>query len=672
MKHTVLKLLIILFFFTNVIIKVSAKKIALISAISNYKNVSQLHTEKDVSYIKNTLLKQGFLEENIIIITNEQVTKNQLIKIFRTALINKAEKGDVVLFHFSGHGQQIIDINNDEADGYDEALVCYNAEAYWEEEGYKGEEHFTDDDLSKLLNELRIKIGSKGSVLVMIDACYSGTISRGNETIRGNRSALAPSDYNPSVTPIINLSSGIEFNNTANDLAQLIVFSASKQDEPNYETITEVGESIGSLSYAFSKTLNSNKNIQTYRGLFEYMKLHMSISVPNQTPLAEGDVDAKLFGGKTIEFKDYFKIKKVTDTEIILDAGKISGIYEGTVVGLYPFETKKRTKNKIKVKATVIKALDFESIIKLENTITKKEILSSWVFVEEKSYGDMKVNVFLCNNMKNRKRIINIIEKHPVIRIINKDRMQTADIIIKDSIAKYGENLLYYEIKNDNNKYLDTMQNFNFENVANQIQKQVLSYSKARYLRELELHNPDMNVKLELLPVQDYENENGGYIATEYGTQADKTINGQVRYKEGELFIFKIENKGWRSAYFQIIDIQPNNNINILIPNNETPVGDVKIEGGQTIIFKSKIMQIGYPFGTDMFKIIASPQPLYKLRNIIENIKTKKDDVNQRGAKSPFEILAHGISTGTRGASPFSIPVKTINIYSVLINTFKK
>ena len=647
MKNIYKLIIFILIFFINISIQVSAKKIALIAAISNYKNVSKLHTEKDVLYIKTTLIKQGFLEENIIIITNEQVSRIGLINAFTSELINKAEKGDIALFHFSGHGQQIIDLDKDEADGYDEALVCCNAAAYWEENGYKGEEHFTDDDLSKFLKKLRLKIGSKGSLLVMIDACYSGTISRGNETVRGNRSALAPYNYNPKINTKKNLTSGIEFNDKADNLAQLIVFSASKQDEVNYETRTEDGESIGSLSYAFSKTLNSNKNIQTYRGLFDYMKLQMSIAVPNQTPLAEGNINSKLFGGKSIEFKDYFKIKKVTDSKIIIDAGKISGIYKGTTVGLYPFETKKTSKTKLKAKALVVEVSDFEAIIKLEKTISKKEILNSWIFVEEQSYGNMKMNVFLDNKFKNRIRIINIIKKHPVIRIVEKERIQTADIIVKDSIAKYGEQLLHYEIKNDNNNYLDNVKNNNFENIAKEIIKQVLFYSKARYLRKLELFNPEMNVQLELLPVKKYEKQSGIYVATEFGKQEDKNINGQVEYKEGNLFIFKIKNKGIRAVYFQIIDIQPDNSVSVLIPSEGVSEGDMKIEAGKTIVFTSKIMQIGKPLGTDMFKIIASPEPMYNLRNIIENKKSTRG-----AAKSPFEILAQNISKGTRG-KPF-------------------
>ena len=59
-----------------------------------------------------------------------------------------------------------MDQNNDEADGYDEALVCYAAMPVWSSKMYEGEEHFTDDDLGGLLTELQQKIGKTFKVLI--------------------------------------------------------------------------------------------------------------------------------------------------------------------------------------------------------------------------------------------------------------------------------------------------------------------------------------------------------------------------------------------------------------------------------------------------------------------------------------------------------------------------
>ena len=102
------------------ITQISAKKIALIIGISKYsysESIPEINTEKDVELIKQTLLNQGFLDENILILQNEATSRKKIVNAFKTHLIEKAEPGDIAFFHFSGHGQQVMDDNGDEADG---------------------------------------------------------------------------------------------------------------------------------------------------------------------------------------------------------------------------------------------------------------------------------------------------------------------------------------------------------------------------------------------------------------------------------------------------------------------------------------------------------------------------------------------------------------------------
>lgn len=63
------------------------------------------------------------------------------------------------VFHFSGHGTQVEDLNGDEADGLDEAICPLD----FESEGV-----VTDDELHALLPE-------QGTTLVVLDCCHSGT-----------------------------------------------------------------------------------------------------------------------------------------------------------------------------------------------------------------------------------------------------------------------------------------------------------------------------------------------------------------------------------------------------------------------------------------------------------------------------------------------------------------
>ena len=90
-------------------------------------------------------------------------TKTNIIKHIQWLTAN-THAGDMLFFHYSGHGSQIRDTTQDEQDGMDEVLVP----ADYQQSGY-----ITDDDLFRIL----VEAVPRGVTLVaVIDACHSGTM----------------------------------------------------------------------------------------------------------------------------------------------------------------------------------------------------------------------------------------------------------------------------------------------------------------------------------------------------------------------------------------------------------------------------------------------------------------------------------------------------------------
>lgn len=147
-------------------------------------NWAKINGDKDVPYVKEMLLQSGY--QDICTLVNRQATKARIVSSFKN-LSAKCKNGDIVYIHFSGHGQQVTDVNGDEQDGWDESWIPYDAYlSYCEND--KGEKHLIDDEINILLQAIRYKIGSKGKLLVVVDACHSGDSSRGEdigEIIRG-------------------------------------------------------------------------------------------------------------------------------------------------------------------------------------------------------------------------------------------------------------------------------------------------------------------------------------------------------------------------------------------------------------------------------------------------------------------------------------------------------
>ena len=154
---------------------------ALLIGIGDYPEGSgwnKIHGSNDVSIIKSTLIRQGFSEESIIQLLDSAATKNNILKAFDD-LAARLRYEDVAYIHFSGHGQQVSDLNGDEEDGFDEAWIPYDAKKTYEAGVYEGNNHLTDDELNEIFTRLRVRVGARGKIIVIADACHSGSGSRG-------------------------------------------------------------------------------------------------------------------------------------------------------------------------------------------------------------------------------------------------------------------------------------------------------------------------------------------------------------------------------------------------------------------------------------------------------------------------------------------------------------
>lgn len=155
---------------------------------------NKINGDKDVPLVQGMLKSAGF--KSVTALVNRQATKTGIIGAFRK-MAASCKQGDVVYVHYSGHGQQMTDVHNDEKDGLDECWIPYDA--YRKASAtYHGEKHLTDDELNVYLNAIRHKIGAKGKLLVVIDACHSGDGTRGDndEVVRGVEDTLVVDSLN--------------------------------------------------------------------------------------------------------------------------------------------------------------------------------------------------------------------------------------------------------------------------------------------------------------------------------------------------------------------------------------------------------------------------------------------------------------------------------------------
>ena len=202
------------------------------------------------------LKNAGF--KSVTTLVNRQATKVGIVGAFKR-MTASCKYGDVVYIHYSGHGQQMTDVHNDEKDGLDECWIPYDA-CRKASATYHGEKHLTDDELNVYLNAIRNKIGAKGKLLVVIDACHSGDGTRGedDEIVRGVEDTLVVDSQNArglyetfeAIKSFFMGDNGNEniINTKAKPLAERwITISACRSDQVNVEMKSPA---VGKLTYA--------------------------------------------------------------------------------------------------------------------------------------------------------------------------------------------------------------------------------------------------------------------------------------------------------------------------------------------------------------------------------------------------------------------------------------
>lgn len=212
---------------------------ALAVGVGRYKDPAwaRINADNDLEYVGRILDMYGF--DDVTYLRNEMATKAALVSAFED-LADRCKAGDVVYVHFSGHGQQVTDLDGDEDDGLDEAWIPYDA--------YRvccsaddGSKHFIDDEINFLLAGIRRKVGPDGRILVVVDACHSGHSSKAHVkagdafVCRGVNDVFIP-EYKQKTRPVIS--------------EDWILISACEADQVNFEVRRL---RVGKLTYCLYK-----------------------------------------------------------------------------------------------------------------------------------------------------------------------------------------------------------------------------------------------------------------------------------------------------------------------------------------------------------------------------------------------------------------------------------
>lgn len=222
--------------YAQVLAQNTPRKLALLVGINQYSGIigALKGCVTDVQLQQELLVHRfGFNPQDILTLTDQQATRKGILTAFEEHLIKQAKPGDVVVFHFSGHGSRVIDPDRDQPDGLNSTLVPIDSKL---PEGYPITGGVVSDIMGHTLFLLMSALKTE-NVTVVLDSCHSGGGTRGNLRVRSRSGGdkLQPSpvelDYQKQWLRRLNLSPEQFIELRRKNVAKGVVIASAKRDE---------------------------------------------------------------------------------------------------------------------------------------------------------------------------------------------------------------------------------------------------------------------------------------------------------------------------------------------------------------------------------------------------------------------------------------------------------
>jgi hypothetical protein len=292
----------------RVLAQTTPRKLALLVGINDYPRDGLFPLLRgcvnDVELQYHLLVHRfGFQPDDILKLTDAQATRSAVLTAFEEHLIKQARPGDVVVFHFSGHGSRVLDPDQDFPDGLNSTLVPVDSRL---PAGFPRQGGPVQDITGHTLFLLGSAVRTDNFTMVL-DSCHSGGGIRGNLVVRarpgGNDLTMSPQElaYQQQWLSRLGMTPETFIRRRRQGIARGVAIASAKRDQYAADTPFE-DFYAGAFSYVLTQYLWQ----QTGRTLFDstvpnVARTTTQLSFSGQEPLLEVQPDST-YGNQPVYF----------------------------------------------------------------------------------------------------------------------------------------------------------------------------------------------------------------------------------------------------------------------------------------------------------------------------------------------------------------------------------
>lgn len=660
--------------YQQILSKNTPRKLALLVGINGYKDAPLNGCITDVELQQELLIHRfGFQPQDILTLTDDSAnkpTRANILAAFEEHLIKQAQPDDVVIFHFSGHGDRIIDPNSDFDDGFNSTMVSIDRQE-------KGEKKIEVNDIMGHTLFLLMSAIATENLTVVLDSCHSGGGKRGNLTVRSlnnlDKGGFYPSSeelaYQENWLTKLNMSPQEFLIKRRENVAKGIVIASAKRNQYAADTPFD-GFYAGAFTYLLTQYLWQNTTPITVNSLLANVaRSTTNISASGQIPEWEAKKNQD-------EEPIYFLAQQTTPAEGVItslqgdnvkcwlggiEAQTLTAFNENAVFEVISPEQKNvglvklinrnglMAMGKISNNSTEIKTgfLLQERIRSLPENLTlkigldsslgsdktkAKQIINQLKNIEAVDLGTGETNYLLGKFTSDLVKKFNIItEQEPALNSIGLYDTGLTEII-PNSFGESNENI-DQALQRLNSKFRSLL--------AARLVKIILNPGSSRLNinAKMQIVGSKEEVIAESFTPRSNRNLQQTNIDSNIKTESIKFIAGVPQIPLGKKVQITITNQENKNLYVSVLVIDSAGDMAIIFPNSWTAnIDSTLVKAGQII----NIPQIGKdpfmltvqpPLGNTEILIIASDSPLQESLKLLQNI------ANNRGTRNgPISI----------------------------------